>query len=189
AWFWGAIPMERKKVSRRSALAAAELIDDGWSLLVFPEGGRSPDGWGQEHKGGAAYLGVRCGVPVVPIHIEGTDRVLPKDAKMPHPGTVTVNFGAPMRHGELDARRFAARIEATVELLAEETTTDWYSARLAASAGESPSLRGPDTDSWRRRWLLEERRATRGTTRSSYGAASGSARRSLRDRARGNPPW
>ena len=29
---------------------------DGWSLLIYPEGGRSPDGWGQDFKGGAAYL-------------------------------------------------------------------------------------------------------------------------------------
>ena len=33
-----------------------DLIDDGWSLVIYPEGGRSPDGWGQEFKGGAAYL-------------------------------------------------------------------------------------------------------------------------------------
>ena len=185
AWFWGAVPMERKRVSRRSALAAAELIDKGWSLLVFPEGGRSPDGWGQEHKGGAAYLAVRCDVPVVPIHIHGTDRVLPKGSSMPRPGRVVVNFGPPLTHGDLDARRFASRIEGTLELLADETTSDWYSARLAATRGESPGLRGPDIDSWRRDWLLERRRPAQ------QGAASpgGSAQRTWRDRARGNRPW
>ena len=52
----GAIPIERTKVNRRSADLAAELIDDGWSMLIFPEGGRSPDGWGQPFRGGAAYL-------------------------------------------------------------------------------------------------------------------------------------
>ena len=43
-----------------------ELIDDGWSLVIFPEGGRSPDGWGQPFKGGAAFLSIRTGAPVVP---------------------------------------------------------------------------------------------------------------------------
>lgn len=185
AWFWGAVPMERKRVSRRSALAAAELIDQGWSLLLFPEGGRSPDGWGQEHKGGAAYLAVRCGVPVVPIHIHGTDRVLPKGTSRPRPGRVVINFGAPMHHGDLDARRFAARVEATLELLAEETVSDWYSARLAAARDGSPGLRGPDIDTWRRDWLLERRApATGGPV-----APRRSEKQTWRDKARGNPPW
>lgn len=176
AWFWGAVPMERKRVSRRSALAAAALLDEGWSLVIFPEGGRSPDGWGQEHKGGAAYLSARCGVPVVPIHIEGNDRVLPKGAKRPSPRRVRVNFGAPMDHGDDDARRFAARIEAALESLAHETRTDWYTARLAASGAGAPSLRGPGIGSWRNDW----ERATH---------ANGSATRSWRGRARGNDPW
>jgi 1-acyl-sn-glycerol-3-phosphate acyltransferase len=178
AWFWGAVPMERLRVSRRSALAAAELIDDGWSLLIFPEGGRSPDGWGQVHKGGAAYLAVRCGVPVVPIHIDGTDRVLPKGASRPRPRRVTVSFGEPMVHGSDDARRFGARIEGALETLADEARTDWYSARLRHHARSSPSLRGPELDSWRRDWALG---------RSS--SSSDSDRRSWRDRAAGNRPW
>ncbi len=179
AWFWGAIPMERQRVSRRSALAAAELIDDGWSLLIFPEGGRSPDGWGQLHKGGAAYLAVRCNVPVVPLHIDGTDRVLPKGSARPRPGQVRVTIGEPMTHGEDDARRFAARIEATLELLADESRTDWYSARLRHHARNSPTLRGPELDSWRRDWALRPERDR----------TSGNDRRSWRDRAAGNRPW
>ncbi|HEY5153777.1 MAG TPA: lysophospholipid acyltransferase family protein, partial [Acidimicrobiales bacterium] len=72
----GAIPIERTKVGRKSADDAATLIDAGWSMLIFPEGGRSPDGWGQPFRGGAAYLSLRCDVPVVPIHVEGTGRIL-----------------------------------------------------------------------------------------------------------------
>ena len=96
AWAYGAVPMERRKVSRRSADRAAGLLDAGWSLLIFPEGGRSPDGYGQQHKGGAAYLGVRCGAPIVPVHLEGTGRILPKGSSRPQPGEVTVNIGAPL---------------------------------------------------------------------------------------------
>ena len=79
----GAIPIERSKVSRRGADQAADLIDDGWSLTLFPEGGRSPDGWGQEFRGGAAYLALRCDVPVVPVHIAGTGKILGKGMKLP----------------------------------------------------------------------------------------------------------
>jgi 1-acyl-sn-glycerol-3-phosphate acyltransferase len=156
----GAFPIERAKVSRRSADQAADLIEAGWSLLIFPEGGRSPDGWGQGHRGGAAYLSLRCEVPVVPVHLEGTGRIFGKDDKAPKPGTATVTFGTPLRPtGDENATRFAARIERTVAELADEAGSDWWTARRRAAAGETPSLTGPDTSSWRRAWALGDRRA------------------------------
>jgi 1-acyl-sn-glycerol-3-phosphate acyltransferase len=159
AWAYGAVPMERRKVSRRSADRAAALIEDGWSLLIFPEGGRSPDGWGQDHKGGAAYLAVRCGVPVVPVHLDGTGRVLPKGRSRPAPETVTINIGTPLHaHDGEDARSVAPRIEAAIEALADESSSDWYSARRRAHAAATPSLKGPDTDTWRRDWTNPDRR-------------------------------
>lgn len=153
-----AIPIERATVTRRSADLAAELIDDGWSMLIFPEGGRSPDGWGQDFRGGAAYLARRTGAPVVPIHLSGTDRILPKGAKRLRPGPTTVTFGDPLRaeEGE-DTRRLAARIEGAVAALADEHTSDWYSARQRAHAGQTPGLGGPEGPSWRRAWALGER--------------------------------
>jgi 1-acyl-sn-glycerol-3-phosphate acyltransferase len=154
----GAIPIERSKVTRRSADQAAELIGDGWSMLIFPEGGRSPDGWGQPFRGGAAYLSSRCGVPVVPLHIEGTARILRKGAKLPTPANVRVTFGPPLRpqDGE-SAARFAERIERAVAELADEATTDWWSARQRAAAGSTPSLTGPSAPAWRRAWALGDR--------------------------------
>ncbi|HSP03239.1 MAG TPA: lysophospholipid acyltransferase family protein [Acidimicrobiales bacterium] len=153
-----AIPIERATVTRRSADLAAELIDDGWSMLIFPEGGRSPDGWGQDFRGGAAYLARRTGAPVVPIHLSGTDRILPKGAKKLRPGPTMVTFGDPIRaeEGE-DTRRLATRIEAAVAALADEHTSDWYSARVRAHTGDTPGLGGPDGPSWRRAWALGDR--------------------------------
>ncbi|MBW3626551.1 MAG: 1-acyl-sn-glycerol-3-phosphate acyltransferase [Actinobacteria bacterium] len=155
----GAIPIERNRIERRSADRAAALIVRGWSLLIFPEGGRSTDGWGQGHRGGAAYLSLRCSVPVVPIHIEGTGRIFGKGDKRPRPGTSRVTFGAPLHPvaGE-HATRFAGRIEAAVATLADEAATDWWSARRRAAKGESPSLTGPELASWRRSWALGDRR-------------------------------
>ena len=51
-----AFPIDREITSRKSSDELRRLIDEGWSLVIYPEGGRSPDGWGQEFKGGAAYL-------------------------------------------------------------------------------------------------------------------------------------
>ena len=157
----GAIPMERLRVNRRSGDLAAELMRDGWSLVIFPEGGRSEDGWGREFRGGAAYLSVRCGRPVVPVHVEGTRRVLKKGDKYPTPvgrgRGVQVTFGRPVYAGPgEDARRLAGRIEAAVAALADEGATDWWSARRRAATGTTPSLSGPAAGSWRRAWALEE---------------------------------
>jgi 1-acyl-sn-glycerol-3-phosphate acyltransferase len=155
----GAFPIDRARVSRRSADQAAELLHEGWSLLIFPEGGRSPDGWGQGHRGGAAYLAIKTGVPVVPVHLEGTGRIYARGDKKPRPGSTTVTFGRPLWPGEDDdARRFAPRIEAEVAALADEARTDWWTARRRAAAGQSPSLTGPETTSWRRAWALGDRR-------------------------------
>jgi len=162
----GAFPIERSKVSRRSADAAAELLSDGWSLVIFPEGGRSPDGWGQGHRGGAAYLAAKTGVAVAPVHIEGTSRIFAKGDKHPRPGTTKVTFGAPMRPtDDENATRFAARIEAEVAALADEARGDWWTARRRAAAGTTPSLTGPELSSWRRAWALGDRRGR--TTRRS----------------------
>lgn len=153
-----AIPIERATVTRRSADLAAELIDDGWSMLIFPEGGRSPDGWGQDFRGGAAYLARRTGAPVVPIHLAGTGRILRKGSNRLRPSPTVVTFGTPIRAGEgEDTRRLATRIEHAVASLADEHVTDWYQARTRAHASGTPELSGPEGPSWRRAWALGDR--------------------------------
>jgi 1-acyl-sn-glycerol-3-phosphate acyltransferase len=155
----GAIPIERTKVTRRSAALARVLIGEGWSMLIFPEGGRSPDGWGQPFRGGAAYLSLKTGVPVVPIHLEGTGRILRKGRTVPRPSTTRLTFGAPIwpQEGE-DSRELGVRIELAVAALADEATTDWWQARRRAHGGTTPPLTGPDAPSWRRAWAVEGRR-------------------------------
>ncbi len=154
----GAIPIERAKTGRKSADLAAELIDDGWSLLIYPEGGRSPDGWGQPFRGGAAYLAARAGVPVVPVHLAGTGRILRKGRSLPRPSNTSVTFGRAITPADDEnTTRFAARIEREVAALADEATTDWYSARRRAHRTDSPSLTGPEAGQWRRAWALGDR--------------------------------
>lgn len=162
----GAIPMERTKVGRRSADLAAELLEDGWNLVMFPEGGRSPDGWGRAFRGGAAYLALRCKRPVVPIYLEGTGRLWKRGKKWPKVAGkgegVHLVFGAPMwpAEGE-DARRLAVRVEREVAALADEWSTDWWTARRRAAAGETPALTGPAGGAWRRAWALDADAASR----------------------------
>ena len=137
----GAVPIDRTKVSRQSGDMISELIEEGWSLLIYPEGGRSPDGWGQPFRGGAAYLAIRCDVPVIPIHISGTAKILRKGRNLPRRSKSTVTFGYPMKpESDENARSFSARIEKEVRSLADETASSWWDARQRSYRNSSPSL-------------------------------------------------
>jgi 1-acyl-sn-glycerol-3-phosphate acyltransferase len=163
-----AIPIERLRVNRRSANLAASLLDDNWSLLIFPEGGRTPDGWGQTHTRGAAWLAVRTQRPVVPVYVEGTRQVLPRHGSRLRPATTRVNFGSPLRpEPGMDARDLADRIEGALGVLADEQVTDWWTARQRAAAGKTPALTGPAAAPWRRSWALSERARPRDRARDS----------------------
>jgi 1-acyl-sn-glycerol-3-phosphate acyltransferase len=154
-----ALPIDREVTGRKSSDMIRGLIEDGWSLVIYPEGGRSPDGWGQEWKGGAAYLSARTGAPVVPVFIEGTGAIYGKGASKLRPGTTKVVFGSPLRPLEGEStRRFGARIEAAVTALGDEALSDFWTARQRAAGGRNPRLTGPDHQGWRRQWALEDRR-------------------------------
>jgi 1-acyl-sn-glycerol-3-phosphate acyltransferase len=168
-----AIPIERTRVNRRSADVAAGLLDDGWNIVIFPEGGRSPDGWAQPfHPASAAYLARRTGRAVVPVHLYGARHVIPKRPSRSAKATggsgtearggpslrrapVTIAFGSPIvpDDGE-DARRFGVRVEQAVAVLADEVKTDWWQARRRRAVGSTPSHRGPEGSAWRRAWAL-----------------------------------
>jgi 1-acyl-sn-glycerol-3-phosphate acyltransferase len=154
-----AFPVARNVAGRQSADLARELIEEGWSLVIFPEGGRSPDGWGQPFKGGAAYLSIRTGAPVVPVFIEGSGSILGKGMKRPKPGKTTVTFGTPLWPEEDEStRHYNERIEQAVTVLGDETLSDWWSARQRAARRSSPALTGPEHTGWRRTWALSEHR-------------------------------
>jgi 1-acyl-sn-glycerol-3-phosphate acyltransferase len=153
------VPIDRESTGRKSADMIRELVEDGWSLVIYPEGGRSPDGWGQDFKAGAAYLSARTGAPVVPVFIDGSGSIFGKGMKRPRPGRTRIVFGAPMPPVEGEStRRFNARIHAAVTTLADESATDYWTARRRAASGTSPLLGGPDYTGWRRQWDLTTKR-------------------------------
>lgn len=158
----GAVPVERTRPSPRSARVLSGLLADGWNVVIFPEGGRSPDGWNQPFKAGAAYLAVRAGVPLVPVHLEGTDRVMGKGRSLPRRSHTRVIFGSPIVPApDDDPRELTVRLEREVAALADEGTTDWWTARRRYHRGETPPLTGPDAPAWRRAWSLPRRRRPR----------------------------
>jgi 1-acyl-sn-glycerol-3-phosphate acyltransferase len=155
ALFIGAIPIERLKVSKLSVANSLKALEEGRSLLIYPEGGRSPDGWSRKHRPGAAFLAKQSGAPVVPVYLDGTGTVLPKGSSWPRRSRTAVVFGEPMTLGpDEDARDFAARVEKRVAQLADEFSSGWWESRRKAYRDESSDLTGPEAGAWRRRWAL-----------------------------------
>lgn len=76
------------------------MLDRGYSVIIFPEGQISVTGQFQALKRGAGLVAVEMKSPVVPVHITGTDKVLPLGKAMPHRGPVTVRFGRPLRFNQ-----------------------------------------------------------------------------------------
>ncbi len=152
-----AIPVERHRVSRRSLELASSLLEEGWNLVIYPEGGRSRDGWFGDFHAAAAYPAARTRRPVVPVHIDGTYRILPPDSKRLRRHKTTMTFGRPLMPGDgEDARRLATRIEEALAVLADEAGTDYWQARRRAASGTTPSPHGPDAAPWRRAWALDK---------------------------------
>lgn len=76
--------------ARYSLAAAADRIRHGMSLMVFPEGTRTPDGEVHCFKRGSFALALDAGVPVVPVSLVGVKAVIPRGFFSLEPGTVTV---------------------------------------------------------------------------------------------------
>ncbi len=88
------VPIDRsnRRKMMSSINAAAKRIKNGTSVVIFPEGTRSPDGNLQPFKKGALLIAAKAQVPVVPIAIYGSYELLPKDRWTVTAGTVIVNF-------------------------------------------------------------------------------------------------
>jgi long-chain acyl-CoA synthetase len=108
-------PLPRGAGLRQSFAHAGEAMDQGFHVLVFPEGGRSHDGRLQPFEPGIGLLAQESEVPVQPIVIEG---LKPLGKKWPARGTVTVRLGTPliMEPGE-EPETFTKRLEAAVVAL------------------------------------------------------------------------
>jgi 1-acyl-sn-glycerol-3-phosphate acyltransferase len=153
ALVFATFPIERGGVGLSDT--PTRLLADGWSLIMFPEGTRSPDGWARRFRLGAAYLAAQCQVPVVPIALVGSYAAMPRGRAWPKRGRpeVHVRFGRPLRTAEGEEPRvFGARVAAAVETLLDEDRTDWYAAARRAAAGQTPPAGGPPVAHWRRVW-------------------------------------
>ena len=87
-----AVDQSDARASLRSLNRAGETLREGMPLVVFPEGGRSPNGELQPFMGGAFYSALKAQVPVVPIVITGVRELLPMNSFHVLPGEADVLY-------------------------------------------------------------------------------------------------
>lgn len=94
-----------------------EMIDRGYSILIFPEATRTPDGEIHEFLPGVGYMAATMELPVIPVKIEGLYNVLPRGKMIPRSGNVNVTFGKPFIVKDISYREATRRIEKKVKEL------------------------------------------------------------------------
>jgi 1-acyl-sn-glycerol-3-phosphate acyltransferase len=135
-----AFPIERGG-GRRALDYAGELLEHGWSLIVYPEGHRSRNGEVQPFHHGVSILALEHRVPVVPMYVHGTREILPPGVRHAvTPGPVTVAIGEPvLLEPGLSVPEGTARLEASLRLLAEPFVPQ----ELPVEAAEPVDVRTP----------------------------------------------
>jgi 1-acyl-sn-glycerol-3-phosphate acyltransferase len=112
------------------------LVSEGLSLMIYAEGTRSPDGRVARFKAGSFLLAIEAGLPIVPVAVVGTRKVMPKGRLRTEPGDVTLIVHDPIQPPALerptarDAKALADRVNGIV------------SAAVARRQADSAAVRG-----------------------------------------------
>lgn len=119
-----AFPVQRGTADQQALRHALRLLKDEEVLLIFPEGTRSPDGRLLPFEAGAGFVALTSGAAVVPVGLDGADRMLPRGLPFLLPAKLRVAFGPPVDLSDLRQQRRSR------EVLQE--TCDRMQAALAA---------------------------------------------------------
>jgi len=116
-------PLPQRSGFRKSFAFAGELVDRGWSVLVFPEGARTQDGMMAPFRAGIGLLATRLGLPVVPMRLDGLFERKQTGKRWAPPGAIKVTVGAPVSFRETEAAEEIAReLERRVGALASRNS-------------------------------------------------------------------
>jgi 1-acyl-sn-glycerol-3-phosphate acyltransferase len=125
----GAFPVHRGSADRESLRVCMEVIEAGSSVVMFPEGTRRFGPTVEDLFDGPAYVAARTGVPIVPMGIGGSERMMPKGAKMLKPSKLVLVVGEPIappdraageRVARSAVRDLTARVQVEVQRLFDE---------------------------------------------------------------------
>jgi 1-acyl-sn-glycerol-3-phosphate acyltransferase len=138
----GQIPvvLENPKASVRSLTRAVAALKQGMSLVVFPEGGRSPDGQLHPFMGGAFYAAIRAQVDVVPMALVGTYEMLKMNTWHIKPAPLYLLVGEPISTAGLTSRDLEKVTSRAHDVIAQL----YYSRSVAPDLrGQSPASNEP----------------------------------------------
>jgi 1-acyl-sn-glycerol-3-phosphate acyltransferase len=117
----GALPLSGSRMSTSDLRMAINILNHGNALVLFPEGTRSHTGKLLRAKPGVGFIALRTGVPVVPVHIDGTYSAMPPRSNFIRPVQIRVRIGKPMQFNDGAYQDIADRImEEIRELGAKE---------------------------------------------------------------------
>ncbi len=93
---YGAYPVKRSQGDRTALKAALKAIEHGWIAAIFLEGTRTKDARINAPKLGAAWIAAQAKVPLIPVSLWGTEKILNAGFPLPQPVPVTVRIGDPI---------------------------------------------------------------------------------------------
>ncbi|MEP7052115.1 MAG: AMP-binding protein [Pseudomonadota bacterium] len=99
--FTNLVPMTRNGSLRQALRQAGDLLEQGKTVLIFPEGTRSPDGEIHEFKASLGHLALHHDKDIVPVYLGGTYAAFPKGASVPRQREVEARIGPPLLASEL----------------------------------------------------------------------------------------
>ena len=118
----GYISIDRKgsRDTVRAMNEAAQRIRDGMSVVIFPEGSRSPDGSIQPFKKGGFTLAIKSKVPIVPVAVVGSREIMPKGRITVNPGKITIRIGPTIETKELSLQDWKSLMGKVAESISKD---------------------------------------------------------------------
>jgi len=138
----GAFPVKRGAADRGAIRQAMDELKAGHVLGIFPEGTRADPGTLMPAERGFALIAKQTGIPIVPVALEGTDRVHPKHAWGLRRAHVTATIGRPVTAAQMLAENTDPNKDA-LTIIGEATT------RMIAALMTEPVtiLKAPEKES------------------------------------------
>ncbi|MCX5848883.1 MAG: lysophospholipid acyltransferase family protein [Deltaproteobacteria bacterium] len=133
------IDRSNREKSMHSIDEAALRIRRGKSIMTFPESTRSRDGEIKAFKQGIFYLAIKSGVPIVPVSIIGSGRIMPKRSLRIKPGQIKLVIGKPIEVKNFDIEKRHELIEQVRDAIIKN-----YNSRLEPGALNIKDLKSED---------------------------------------------
>jgi 1-acyl-sn-glycerol-3-phosphate acyltransferase len=109
---------DNPRESLKAIKKGSEKLKEGYSMVIFPEGTRSEDGKLKEFKNGAFKLATKSGVPIVPVTLSGSDKIMRKGTVIIKPAKVKISIAPPVYMTEeylKDTKLLSEKVKSLIE--------------------------------------------------------------------------